>query len=314
MNSLTEKEVGELEDSTALLNDAVALRERGRRDGYLFFRSLLPREDVMRVRRDLLEPLGERSWLDAGTPLLDGVINDDEINRVPESELRVDIGISGEGYVAVQKVPSMHRLPHHPRLVSMFENLFGEPVFVHPRHIIRVATSHRALRPTPPHQDFPLVQGSQNTWTVWGPLGDTPLSIGPLSVLRGSHRNGVIPLGRLGTGGFDTGLELCENETDWLSTEFKAGDILTFPSLTIHRAMTASRRDLVRLSMDVRFQPASEPIHEGSLSNHAGVEWSEIYRDWDCEDLQYYWEEEAPSLSPWDESIIQNAPVGQRIC
>jgi hypothetical protein len=314
MDSLTKEDVGELVDSTDLLDDAVALRERGHIDGYLFFRNLLPRRDVMRVRRDLLKTLNERSWLDPRTPLLDGVINDDEINRVPESELRVDIGISEEGYVAVQKVASMHRLPHHPRLLSLFENLFGEPVFVHPRHIIRVSTSHRALRPTPPHQDFPLIQGSQNTWTVWGPLGDTPLSIGPLSVLRGSHRKGVIPLGQLGTGGFDMGLELCESETDWLSADFRAGDILTFPSLTIHRAMTATRRDLVRLSMDVRLQPASEPVDESSLTNHAGVEWSEIYRDWDAGELQYYWEEGTPKLSPWDDSIIQYAPVGQRIC
>ncbi len=314
MNALTASDIRELRDSTDLLEDPLALRARAAADGYLFFRQLLPPHEVLSVREDLLATMAERNWLVPGTRLVDGVVNDAEINLVPEEELRVDIGISAEGYAAIQKVQSLHQLPHHPTLVDLFETLFGEPVFVHPRHIVRVTTSHRSLRPTPPHQDFPLIQGSQNTWTVWGPLGKAPMSIGPLGVLRGSHRKGIIPLGELGTGGFDMGLELCEDETDWFSTNFEAGDILTFPSLTIHRAMQASRRDLVRLSMDVRYQPASEPIEEKSLSNHAGVEWAEVYRGWNTDALKYYWEETAPRLSPWDESIIQFAPVGQRIC
>ncbi|MBN9629160.1 MAG: phytanoyl-CoA dioxygenase family protein [Actinobacteria bacterium] len=297
-----------------MLSHPEALRARAQEDGYLFFRQLLPRADVMEVRRDILTTLAERAWLEPGTELMDGIVNDREINLVPEDELRVDIGISAEGYSAVQKVHSMHRLPHHPRLIQLFRTLFDESVFVHPRHIIRVATSHRALRPTPPHQDFPLIQGSQNTWTVWGPLGDAPMEIGPLSVLRGSQDKGVIPLGELGTGGFDIGLELCAGETDWLSTDFAAGDILTFPALTIHRAMTATRRDAIRLSMDIRYQPASEPIEEQSLTNHAGVDWDEIYRDWGQTDVQYYWNESTPRLSPWDDSILQYAPVGRRIC
>lgn len=302
--------VGDLVDSTPILGDAERLRARGEQDGYLFFRGLLPAEAVLEVRRDLLGVLAANGWLDATQPLIDGVLDDTAMNAVPEEAMRTDIGISARGYVQVQQVPSMHRLPHHPALLALYGQLFGEEVFVHPRHIVRVMTSHRSLRPTPPHQDFPLVQGSQNTWTCWFPLGACPKDLGSLAVLRGSHRNGYVPIEPAeGAGGI--GAQLCANETDWLSTDFAAGDVLTFPAFTIHRALAPASKERVRLSMDIRFQPASDPIEARSLGNHSDADWPEIYAGWPPEETQYYWRESAPRLSPWDSSLLQ---PGRRIC
>ncbi len=72
-----------------------------------------------------------------------------------------------------------------------------------------------------------------------------------------------------------------------------------------------TRRERVRLSMDVRFQPASEPIEVRSLTNHSDAPWEEIYAGWGDDDMQYYWREESPKLSPWDDSLLQ---PGRRIC
>jgi hypothetical protein len=302
--------VGALEDSTELLSDPEALRAKASADGYLFFRGLIPEQAVLEVRRDIMQVLGREGWLLDGRPTELGLGDDDAINRIPVDDLRLDIGISGEGYFHVQQVQSLHRLPHHPALLSLYSTLFGEEVFVHPRHIIRVMTSHRALRPTPPHQDFPLVQGSQNTWTCWSPLGDCPADLGSLSVMRGSHKKGYLPIEFTeGAGGI--GALLCREEDDWVGADFGIGDVLTFPAFTVHRALPALRKDRVRLSMDVRFQPASEPIEARSLTNHSDREWEEVYADWQVEDTQYYWREASPRLSPWDDSLMQ---PGRRIC
>lgn len=300
----------QLEDSTALLDDPERLRAKAAEDGYLFFRGLLPPEPVLAVRRDILGVLDGFGWLDREAPLEDGVLDDEAVNRIPAEELRVDIGISTEGYVRVQQVQSMHRLPHHPALLRLYSQLFGEEVFVHPRHIIRVMTSHRSLRPTPPHQDFPLIQGSQNTWTCWSPLGDCPAELGSLSVMPGSHRLGYVPI-EFADGAGGIGAQLCRDDGDWAGADFGVGDVLTFPAYTIHKALPAQLRDRVRLSMDVRFQPASEPIEARSLTNHSDAPWEQIYRDWEVDDVQYYWREDAPRLSPWDDSLMQ---PGRRIC
>jgi ectoine hydroxylase-related dioxygenase (phytanoyl-CoA dioxygenase family) len=296
----------QLIDSTPLLGSPTELRARGARDGYLFFRSLIPSEEVAIVRTAVLEALERNHWVSGPQ----GTLRAANVASIPDEDLRADIGISGAGYLEVQKIEALHALPHHPRLISLYEQLFAEPVFVHPRHIVRVMTSHPSLHPTPPHQDYPLVQGSENTWTAWFPLGDAPQTLGPLAVLPGSHRNGYIPI-RPAEGAGSIEAQLCRGEDNWTSTDFRAGDVLTFPSYTVHKAIPATDRDHVRLSMDVRYQPVSEPIEEKSLQNHSGYDWDQVYSDWHSSSLKYYWRSETPRLSPWDDELMQPA---QRIC
>lgn len=300
---------GALEDSTLLLGDPLALRQKAQSDGYLFFAGLLPQDDVQRVRDDVYRTLvaeGTLRWLGEEASF----VNRDHIDNIPREQMRLDIGVSIDAYIAIQKCMSVHELPHHPKLIALYRDLFGEDVFVHPRHIVRAMTGHPALRPTPPHQDFPLIQGTKDTWTAWFPLDDCPVERGPLSVLRGSHKKGYLPIGAAeGAGGLEA--LLCDTDDDWLTGGFRAGDVLTFPSYTVHRAVPASTSQRIRVSMDVRFQAASEPIEAKSLTNHSEAEWEQIYVDWPSTAMQYYWKASTPRLSPWDDSFIQ---PGQRIC
>src|SRR5947208_15623403 len=117
---------------------------------------------------------------------MEGRLNVDALSAVPEAEMRTDIGVPHAAYDDVQKLESVHRLPHHPELLALYRALFGREVLVHPRHIIRMVTPHQSLVPTPQHQDFPLIQGTSNTWTCWFPVGDCLRSMGGLTVLRGS--------------------------------------------------------------------------------------------------------------------------------
>lgn len=62
-------------DSSPLLDDPQALRERAESDGYLFFKQLLPREDVHAVRRDLLAVVEKHGWRKPGQDAEGGVID-----------------------------------------------------------------------------------------------------------------------------------------------------------------------------------------------------------------------------------------------
>lgn len=307
------EQLTEFEDSTPLLGDTAALRAKGEADGYLFFRGLLPAEAVTSVRRDALGVLDRAGWLAEGGAQpgkADGALDVAELSRAETDRMRVDIGVTEELYVRIQQLPSIHALPHHPALLDLYAQLIGDPVFVHPRHIVRSMTPHPAIHPTPAHQDFPHIQGTHRTWTCWFPLGDCPTTLGSLSVLRGSNALGYVPIDSSpGAGGIAA--QLCRDEDDWLGADFAAGDVLTFPSYTVHRALKPSVRDRVRLSMDVRYQSAIEPIDASSLTNHSDHPWSEIYADWEDDALQYYWTADEPRLSPWDASLLQ---PGLRIC
>ena len=297
-------------DSSSLLGDPAALRTRAVQEGYLFFRGLLPAADVLEVRRHELAVVERYGWRAPGQDSLGGRLNTDALNAVPEAPMRTDIGVSIAAYHDVQRLESMHRLPHHPRLLEVYRALFGSEVLVHPRHIARMITPHRCMVPTPPHQDFPLIQGTANTWTAWIPLGDCPRELGALTVCRRSHEAGYIPVVHApGAGGIAA--QLCPHEHDWVAGDFALGDVLTFPSLTVHRALPCRFRDHIRLSLDVRYQSVDEPVEAKSLLPHCDLTWAEIYAGWHNVELKYYWRRLSLQMSPWDETLLQPK---RRIC
>ena len=286
---LTESQLSPFEDSTQLLADPDALRARARRDGYLFFRGLLDPQLVLELRREVLKVM-DRHGIHDSTNKLSGKLNIPQLHNIPEDKMRADVGISLEMYIETQQLPILHRLPHNPSLLKLFQTLFDEEVFVHPQHIMRVMTSHPVVSPTPPHQDFVHIQGTTDTWTAWFPVGDCPARLGSLAVLRGSHRNGCLPVNRAkGAGRLAT--QLCEHDKDWVGGDFAVGDVLTFSSLTVHQGLATKMPDDVRISMDVRYQKANDNIAPDSLTNHARVPWEEIYNGWQKNnaDLKYYW-------------------------
>lgn len=299
-------------DSSPLLEagDFHGLRARASEEGYLFFRQLLPKEDLRRLRLAMLDVVDRHGWLDPDREKEEGVVNVEALNRVAREAMRLDIGVSTEAYDDVQRLEIMHRMPHHPRLLELYDGLFGEKTLVHPRHIVRMVTPHKDMVPTPQHQDFPLIQGTANTWTCWFPVGDCPIELGGLTVLRQSHRLGYIPI-QQAEGAGEIAVQLCPGEDTWISGGFEMGDVLTFPSFTVHKALKCQFPDRIRLSLDVRYQPVSEIVEYKSLIPHCELSWDQIYSGWETQDLQYYWRRLPLKLSPWDDTLRQPK---RRIC
>ena len=50
---------------------------------------------------------------------------------------------------------------HHPTVVGVLDDLFGEPLFVHPRVICHVVFPGRPDHTAEPHQDFYPVKGTR---------------------------------------------------------------------------------------------------------------------------------------------------------
>ena len=310
--SLSDRESlsSEFTNSTALLDDHSALRKRAAEDGYLFFKHFLPKEEIFALRKDMLGVVGKYGWLQSGQDAYGGLINLEALNQVPEEKMRTDIGVSIDAYNDVQRLERIHRLPHHPRLLSLYRILFEQEVLVHARHIARMITAHKNVFPTPPHQDFPLIQGTSNTWTCWFPVGDCPREMGGLTVLKGSNHYGFLPI-QPARGAGEIAIPLCSYDTDWVEGDFEAGDILTFSSYTIHRALRSKLKEQIRLSLDVRYQPIDEPIEAKSLKPHCDLAWEDIYSSWKREDLKSYWKDFLLQSTPWDDGYLQPK---RRIC
>jgi hypothetical protein len=299
-------------DSTSLLDAPDQLRARADEDGFLFFKQLLPKELLLELRRQILEIVARHGWLQPGTDLMDGIAN---LAAIAEADGRDEslkyIGVTRDAYREIQSLELFHAIPHHPRLIALYETLLEAAVLPHPRHIARVLLPAPSFAATPPHQDYIYIQGTHRFWTLWFPLGDCPIELGGLSVLRGSHREGVLDVTNArGAGGKEA--ILCGKDYEWVQDNYECGDVLTFPSHMVHKGLPNRLGDRVRLSLDIRYQSASDEIEEKSLIPHFNVAtWEEIYSGWKNEKLKYYWKTRELHFSPWDASLMQNK---ERIC
>ena len=264
--------------------DPEQLRSHAAENGYLYFRELLSVDDVLAVRREVLQVAERHNLLREDIDLnegirKEGVYIDLEYDKPTPPALQ-------RFYNDILSLRLFNAFPHHPRVMGLLESLLGERTFVHPRHICHILFPGRFEHTTEPHQDFHPVRGTRNTWTVWIPLGDCDSELGGVAIACASHQRGYLDNERVISG------ELIEDDTLWHWNPFRCGDVLIFNSLTIHQGRDNATADRIRLSTSARYQTIREPVDAAALRPHWGwADWEELYADWDEDDpLKYYWQ------------------------
>lgn len=284
------KNVAPFQDATKMLEAPDKLRAFAKREGYLFFKNLLPEQDILNLRKQVLALIQKCGWLDNRSPIMLGIA----APNVPENKDSTPEW--RDFYGNVQKLQAFHALALHPRLIRPLELLFNEPVLPHSRNILRVLFPNSARYSTPPHQDNYYIGGSDNTWTAWFALGDCPNELGGLACAPGTHTQGKRETHTAeGAGG--RGVHVDEN-THWAAAPMNCGDVLYLHSLTVHQGRD-NQSNRLRLSCDYRYQPRSHPVREDSLQPHLHVlTWEDIYQNWPANDpVKYYWQN-------WDLTIV----------
>lgn len=155
--------VWELEDSFDLLQDERfdSIRAKGEQDGYLFFRNFFPSNDVLQVRKDIVEVLHKYKWIDSSQG---DMTYGTKVS--PNSNIKAKIeSIDDPDYWPVfddiQNLESFHIFAHHPALLHFFQRFLNAKVLVHPRNIFRAIYPHNNDGTTSPHQDWVYIQGLQ---------------------------------------------------------------------------------------------------------------------------------------------------------
>jgi ectoine hydroxylase-related dioxygenase (phytanoyl-CoA dioxygenase family) len=163
--------------------------------------------------------------------------------------------------------------------------------YLHKRKLLR-HTRPGEGRATPAHYDLVYLRGgTQRIVTNWIPIGDTPVEMGGLTYLEGSHALGrrmeaefvaesadLTPEQRIGAynkhmkaGGWITDdlPELADQaDARWLIADYEAGDIMLHSPFMIHAATANDSADKrIRLSTDIRYQNVRDEI-DARWSNH----------------------------------------------
>ena len=248
---------GYLRDSTEALDDVGELRRRISADGYLFIRGLIDRDAVLEARRAVLEHLQEMEALVAGTPLMEGVM--------PRAGRSIGVGRTA-------RRPEVLRVLEGPELQAFYRRLYAEEPATYGFKWLRAVGNEKF---TGSHMDVVYMgRGSERVNTVWIPFGDIPIAQGTLVVCEASHRLDSFARMRATYGRTDVDRDRTEGWFSedpeeirdrfggrWLTADVRAGDIVTFGLFTLHGS-TNNTTNRFRLSCDVRFQPASEPMDE----------------------------------------------------
>ncbi len=277
--------VGELRDSSSIATDAAALRFRIEADGYIYLPQILDRHLVFEARGEMTRRLAREGHLQEGTNPINAIAR-------PGSTL------SFKADLAKGNAPLM-RLLYGGRMIEWFERFLSSPV----RHFDY--TWIRCVAPgkgTPSHCDSVYMnRGTSRLFTAWTPLGDIDFAQGGLMVLEGSNRNQRLRETYC-TKDVDT---YCENRPkrndrhrighlshdpnkiqraiggDWLTGEYRAGDLLVFTIFTVHASLD-NHSDRIRLSSDTRYQPAGEAVDERWVGANPGAHGNSSLRGRIC--------------------------------
>ncbi len=250
--------LGPLVDSTACLSDAAWLRRSFSENGYVLLREVLDRAEVLSARTEVFERLAHVGEIQP--PAADGIAT-----GASRRELAGDLGAF---WKSVSEGPALRHVTHGRRLGELVSLLFDAPARPH---------DYLFLRPTPVgngtdlHYDHPyFAGGASQIVTCWVPLGEIPVCDGPLVVVEGSHRLiGPIQSARL-TGdprafaaAQDAAYQSIAQRARLLTAHFQPGDLIVFSGFTMHGSLdNHSPAGRVRLSVDVRYQPATDPADD----------------------------------------------------
>ncbi|MFC1640322.1 phytanoyl-CoA dioxygenase family protein [Gemmatimonadota bacterium] len=236
------------EDASSLLDEPAALRNAANDAGYLHFRGLLSESLLAPVRRFVRRTFAALGWV-CGNPE-----NPPFMEAIPGAKL------SGRGWDDQRWVEFQHHFSRHrdllalaeaPFLMAILDAVMGESAWLASTNFCWIKLPGSPEHTTLPHQDEWYLPQCGRMWTMWVPLVDTPFEVGPLSVVPGSHRGGVLEQENAFTG-IQGG-----SEVEWVSCDVLAGDVVFFAARTVHCAWSNVSPTLARVSADIRYEPRS---------------------------------------------------------
>jgi Phytanoyl-CoA dioxygenase (PhyH) len=267
---------GELRDSTNDAGNVAELRRLLTNDGYLLLRGLLDPHEADEARLQILESLAARGQLDPAFPPEQGV--------AARTAHISKFGFEGED----RRFPAVRRLALSGRMLKFFERFLDAPPRPFDYVWMRLMASGQA---TAPHCDIVYMgRGTHDLYTVWIPLTSMTLLDGPLMVLERSHlveslresyarmdidkdgnwRRLKFRHGRIFRGG-DYSRHPRRTRAElglrWLTAEFMPGDLVIFTPYTMHASLDNQSRRF-RISIDARYQRASDPVDERWIGEH----------------------------------------------
>ncbi|RAK99624.1 phytanoyl-CoA dioxygenase family protein [Aspergillus ibericus CBS 121593] len=281
------------------------MKERFSKDGYLFIKHLLPRDQVLECRRKYFSYMAPSGLLKEGSDPIDGIFSEKDSRKfLPPGNLRRLFGLKDdyESERYLELMISAHEAPYYLQLCENAElrefvrRLTGwEDITMLQRTMLRAFVPDSEI--TPVHFDqMYLRAGPPTSLTAWVPIGDISLEGSGLMYLEGSTdigRQTEAEFTRKATNLTDEERVSAFNKNmsdggslsrdtvaygenaqrKWLITEYEAGDVIFHDPFLVHAS--CKNKDLerrIRLATDLRFVDSNKPYDK---------RWMKVWRPLD---------------------------------
>lgn len=229
-----------------------------RREGFVVMRGIVPADDVRAVRADM-HRLVTQQLAHHGLPIRGGNKPEDL-----HADLKTLFNHDLKTYLATltlcAKLASLHTLYVHPNIQAFvrsiglaFPVIQTAPVMHLMSHSLKVPNGYQGFGA---HQDWPTLQGSLDTVTVWIPFITVDRNLFTMDIVPRSHNKGLLPYTRR-----DHIFEVNPDqydEKDFVPMEAEEGDIVFMSSFAIHRSSLKGDERL-RVSTSLRYENAADP-------------------------------------------------------
>lgn len=236
-------------------------------EGYLYLPGILDSSDVLAARQEVFGNLAEVGEIQS--PVMEGI----QTGCSSRAEQHDDLGLF---WSQVSNGRRLRTVTHGETLARIMEAILRQPARPHDLMYLRPMAPGKA---TSLHYDLPFFAGfSSSILTAWIPLGDVAVEEGPLVVVEHSHNFSDLldPIQQhdyqgdrsnetIQQAAYNSEMQLHpvdlaqERGVRLLSGDFAAGDLVVFCMQLMHGSLdNDSPKGRVRLSCDVRYQPAAD--------------------------------------------------------
>ena len=237
--------------SNHLLGNRAALDAAWDRDGYWFFRDVLDKGAIERLRAVFLQVLDQLGVIDPSRTDA-AVYNGASLENFP---------IVMGGDPAIDPLLALHPMRQfvaEPAIHAFFTSLFGDEPFWVPN------TEYHAVPPNPKHNgnrfNYVHADGANNKGLplriCWIPLAPIDEATGGLALTEGLHQPRMNDFPRPPAG---IGQDVVPAEA-WRRTEWQPGDLAVFSLETPHSGLANRSDRYFRLSTDIRGMRKSDNI------------------------------------------------------
>ena len=254
--------------SESTTNDSIV--ECYQKNGYVLLKNFLDyEEEILPIHKDinmLIDLKLDQIGLEPTKCPQQKTIRNDDFYRLINKER----SLGGDIYRACRHLLPLHKLVSNEKFLNMAKLLMDTTILNVLSYVaIRIDVPAEEKYLFPWHQDYPYTQGSMDGLVFWVPFFDVPLGHGNVQLVPGSHLKGLRKVKILdpdnegGSGAHTLEIENIESYSneDVFETEVRAGDVLVFSTLTLHKS-TPSKSNDIRWTSQIRY---------GNFSNEDSV-------------------------------------------